>query len=505
MKAGTGTGFVRWIAALLVAAAASGCATLDPVQGERLAADAPVHDCLGWYAALDAAVDGAGVRDGRDARVAGFPYLRVDRFAAALAGEAHGERDKLHALADLMLGLDLEARTHEIANLPRKSLAALWQDRGEPNVSAAVRETRECGRQLRDFDLEHPGTGAALLARLAVPDDYFTGYRLAGLYALTKIPFSAGVVRHMAQTREAFARDLAATAEGTVLRYSPNSRPRLSPARLRDIFQRAVDNPLRVPDPTDEEMAALFAFYAPTFEVETTGDHDRPGALRWRWGALPEVEAADTAVYRQVAYTRYRGVNLMQLVYTLWFPERPAQSAGDLLAGPIDGVVFRVTLSPQGVPLVYDTIHPCGCYHMFFPTPRARPVPAPEGEVEWAFVPQSLDAIGHEDKLVVRIATRTHYVERVFVDRVDSVARYDLRPYDELRSLPLMPGGHRSVFGTDGLLPGTQRGERFLFWPMGIASAGSMRQWGRQPTAFVGRRHFDDADLIERRFVLDLQ
>ena len=39
MKAGTGTGFVRWIAALLVAAAASGCATLDPVQGERLAAD----------------------------------------------------------------------------------------------------------------------------------------------------------------------------------------------------------------------------------------------------------------------------------------------------------------------------------------------------------------------------------------------------------------------------------------------------------------------------------
>ena len=27
-----------------------------------------------------------------------------------------------------------------------------------------------------------------------------------------------------------------------------------------------------------------------------------------------------------------------------------------------------------------------------------------------------------------------------------------------------------------------------------------MRQWGRQPTAFVGRRHFDDADLIERRF-----
>jgi hypothetical protein len=29
-----------------------------------------------------------------------------------------------------------------------------------------------------------------------------------------------------------------------------------------------------------------------------------------------------------------------------------------------------------------------------------------------------------------------------------------------------------------------------------------MRQWGHHATAFVGRRHFDDADLIEARFVI---
>jgi hypothetical protein len=40
---------------------------------------------------------------------------------------------------------------------------------------------------------------------------------------------------------------------------------------------------------------------------------------------------------------------------------------------------------------------------------------------------------------------------------------------------------------------------------MGIASAGAMRQWGRHATAFVGRRHFDDADLFEKRFVFDLK
>jgi len=50
----------------------------------------------------------------------------------------------------------------------------------------------------------------------------------------------------------------------------------------------------------------------------------------------------------------------------------------------------------------------------------------------------------------------------------------------------------------------TERAERWLFWPMGIDSAGAMRQWGRHATAFVGRRHFDDADLLEKRFVLQL-
>ena len=38
-----------------------------------------------------------------------------------------------------------------------------------------------------------------------------------------------------------------------------------------------------------------------------------------------------------------------------------------------------------------------------------------------------------------------------------------------------------------------------------ILAAGAMRQWGRQATAFVGRRHFDDADLFEKRFRFDLR
>jgi hypothetical protein len=84
------------------------------------------------------------------------------------------------------------------------------------------------------------------------------------------------------------------------------------------------------------------------------------------------------------------------------------------------------------------------------------------------------------------------------------VARYSFRSYDALRSLERGGGESRSAFGADGLIAGTERAERFYFWPMGIASAGAMRQWGHEATAFIGRRHFDDADLFERRFVFDL-
>jgi hypothetical protein len=104
-------------------------------------------------------------------------------------------------------------------------------------------------------------------------------------------------------------------------------------------------------------------------------------------------------------------------------------------------------------------------------------------------------------RITVRVATRTHYVVDVRVGSGADAARpYRIVDDDVLRALPRPDGGTRSAFGPNGIVPGSERAERFVFWPMGIDNAGAMRQWGRQATAFVGRRHFDDADLIERRF-----
>ena len=484
--------FLRRLAILAAACAAAGCAAPGGPLGTHLAsASAPVRECAQWFRALDEEVDAAGVRDAQYTRVRGFPYLRVDRIGAAMAQRAAHDGRLLAAQVERMQGLDLDSRRFELENLVPGRNRLLLQ------------RARDCGNLLKEADLASPAAREQLLHEARVPDDYSTARRALGLYPLTRLPFAFGVKRWERSTRAAFA---APAAEGARVRYAPPARASIARETVASLLARANLDPLGQAALSGRELELLAAAYAPSFDVEVRGDHDRFGELRWRRGApAPEVEAAEPAVYLLPAYTRYGDRVLLQLVYAIWFPERPSSGALDLLAGRLDGLLWRVTLAPDGEPLLYDSIHPCGCYHQFFPTPRARPRPAPDSLEEWAFVPQSLPRLAEGERPVVELASGTHYISRVSLVRgIDSVVRYAFHPYDELRSLQRMDGGRRSAFGPDGLVAGTERAERFLFWPMGIASAGAMRQWGRHATAFVGRRHFDDADLLERRFELDL-
>ena len=477
----------------LLVLAVGGCAALDdPFRAHLDAPSEQVRDCANWYVALDQAIDQAGVRDAQYARVAGFPYLRVDRPLAALRERAAQSAPALNAYAERLGELDLEARAHEIANLPRERI-----ERG-----FALQRTRDCGRLLRELDLARPQARAAMLQGAQVPDEYSLAGRIVGLYPLTRLAFAGGIRKWEQETLSAFQSE----NHDKGVRYAPPTGNWLPRRAVAGVLARANFDPLRQPLLSERDFVSLAEIYAPSFEIPIRGEHDRFGELRWRRGAqVPEVNAAELAVYVHPAYTRYGERLLLQLVYTIWFPERPARGAVDFLAGHLDGIIWRVTLAPDGEPLVYDSIHPCGCYHLFFPTPRARPRPAPDALEEWAFAPQSLPRVGEEERPVVRLASGTHYIEGVSLVRgPDSLTRYVFHAYDELRSLPRLDGGRASAFGPDGLIAGTERLERFFFWPTGVPSAGAMRQWGRHATAFIGRRHFDDADLIERRFELDL-
>jgi hypothetical protein len=194
---------------------------------------------------------------------------------------------------------------------------------------------------------------------------------------------------------------------------------------------------------------------------------------------------------------------LLQLEYWIWFPGRPKASAFDLLGGALDGVLWRVSLTPEGEPWVYDSIHACGCYHLFFPTARAVLKPQPDTLDETSFVAQPLPRIAPGSPIEVWIQAGTHYIQRVVAgDSGVPRTSYAFREERSLRSMPQPDGASASLFRPDGIVPGSERGERWLFWPMGIREPGAMRQWGRHATAFVGRRHFDDPGLIPGSFEL---
>ena len=451
-------------AALLAAGCATGTGSLAP---HLESGSAEVRECAQWYQALDVEVDAAGVRDAQAARVRGFPHLRVDRFLAALSERAAQDEGALRAYAERLAELDLEARVHEIQNLPTL-----------PNEAARLqmlRRARDCARTLREADLASAAGRAAMLAAAKVPDER---------------PH-AGLPEHEAAWERRTLAAFQARPDDAVhrVRYAPPAGAGLPRSVVAGLLGRASFDALGYLALSPREIDRLALTYAPTIEIQTRDDADRFGWLRWRRGAsLPQVDAAEPTVYVRAAYTRYGKHLLLQLVYTLWFPERPPRGSFDPAGGPLDGVTWRVTLAPDGEPLVYDSIHACGCFHVFLATARAQQRPAPPAGTPRAFVPQRLPRVAEDERPVVTLASATHDVESVRLERgADSLVRYALRPYDELRSMPRLVGNHASAFGSDGRIAGS-----------------AARQWGRQPTASSGRRHFDDADLFERSFEFQL-
>ncbi len=433
---------------------------------------------MALYQQVDAAVDRAGVRDGGAHRPPGFPYLRSDRFLASFAAEL-SEGQWLDWLARLRQ-LDLEARYAELANLNNPNWAqGKW---------AAL---QDCGRRWAALDAQSPQRMQRLRDAVAVPDDYSDVARALGVYPVSALLLRLGVAGY----QQDILRDYRGEWDGPAANWQlwqpaqAPAAPARPPAWRRDS--------LGIPHLDAQEQQRLLDAHAPAFLIDQRGEFDEPGRPLPGGGfeARPEM-------FQRLGWTRFHGQVLPQLIYVVWFSERPARGLLDPYAGPLDSVIWRVTLGPDGAPLVYDSVHSCGCYHSVFPARQLtraargsiwqeRPV-MPQGQVPWS-------------ELAVVLDSGRHYVRRVIPrQQARALANQSrellLRPYDALRSLPVSRNRRASLFQPDGLVSGSERLERYWLWPSGVPDPGAMRQWGRHPTAFVGRAHFDDPRALERWF-----
>ena len=512
-----------WLtAAALVLAPANSTALNLPRAAEQYPGSAA--QCRSYFSELDARARAAGVTDAQYTPVAGHPYLRTDRLMAGplkptlksafkpLASRVRPDAGaSFRAWVDGLRQRDADAREMEVANLPPKALTAMapWG----PDKTALVRRAAACATVLSSADLSDAQRRRELVNAVSVPDEYVTWQRAAGLYPLAVPFFLAGVQDlHRELSRPFREPRRASSMTGHWVRYTPRSTgPRGSAPdfdTLRAFARRIAANAARLPAADEGLLESLFLHHAPVLEVDARSHDDRIGTPTWGSEPPAFVDVKKPVTYTQVTFAHFDGHVLPQLNYTVWFPRRPPSGPLDLLSGHLDGVTYRVTLDLDGHPLLRDTMHNCGCYHFFVPTSRVvlRRDDWP-GE-EPPFIPQFLDRNvepGVGVRTLLRIASGTHYVQRVTVERPERapstrVSPYRIAAYGELRSLPRDDGTRRSLFGPDGIVAGTERAERFFFWPMGVPAPGEMRQAGHHAIAFVGRRHFDDPGLIERYF-----
>lgn len=439
--------------------------------------------CADLRHSFDQTVARQRVADPRYQRHTLDPWLRSDRFHSNALARAVGAGTDPEPILQAMADMDAAATARERARLDPGSS---WHE-GEMQTcrAAAVRridERLERDRRLRRTVLEH-----------VHPDAYRSWQRALGGYVFARPFLRQGAQRwrlgeHRLQ-REQSPPEIA-------LRWQPPRRASLDQGRVAQHLEQARQaHPLGWPWPDQATRKALLETFAPVVDSPSPASADRIGRLEGRAGR-PHVDIDDPVAYTEAGLVHLGSDVLLQLSYTFWFPERSPERALDPYAGPIDGLTWRVTLDRDGRPLLWDSIHACGCYYTLI-LPADAPV-----------VFRNPDPVAREDPLVLTGPAATSQIRFVvspgahflrWPAALDAPAEqgaatthtYALRPYAEL----LEAGPKRPPFRPDGLLTGTSRLERLFLFPAGIPDPGAMRSKGHHATAFLGRRHFDDSEL----------
>jgi len=482
--------FIRFYSFILVIGLQA-CAVSQPLV---LPLKVDTASCEQFFREMDYKVDEFGVMDAGALRIEGFPALRTDRLLASFAGHELTET-AYPAWLERLRRMDETARLIEWRNLPDKAKVRLRAS-AEGDVEEAV---SHCGRILAEQVLNSPDQRTNLLSEIQPPEAYSSWQRVFGLYFLTRWAIVNGVRQLHNEMREPFLMNSQSpAAQVRMIRYQPPSSPATRSAEVAEMLAQSAANPLAIPEPTERQLEQLFSAYAPVWLVDTASDVDRIGKVKLSADGHVHIDTQQPVVYRLSSHTRFGNQILLQLNYLIWFPARPTTGLLDIYAGRFDGLIWRVTLNMDGWPLAYDSIHSCGCYYLVFPGQGMRVVQPQDGS-EPILTPQPILARQPGERVVVKIAAGNHFIDGIATQQpVADTEQYRWQDYDVLRSLPMPNDGYRSLFDENGLVPGSERTERFLLWPMGVPNAGAMRQWGTHAIAFIGKRYFDDPSLMEK-------
>ncbi len=478
-----------------------GCAMM---QRPELKSEQPV-EAYRFLKRLDSIIEEAKVRDASHYPVPKFPYLRTNRFLADYKRFLRTDREKALWLKWLHQ-IDEFNRKKEISRLPDTYVMEICgTEVTETNKDILLDTYRDAAATLMAHDKQNPRLFEMVAKRCNVPDDYSLTMRIVGVYPLLSIPMIIATDLSHVETRNTFEKPLdLLPVDGTLIRYVPQKKTRMSTDELNKIMLDSSENILNVPLPSAHLQERLATAFAPVIIQDTAADYDYIGAIECE-GDTYRLNPETPAVYYYFSHMYLHDEPILQINYAFWYPRRAGKRATWIEHGRLDGSTLRISLDRNGEVFMVDTVNNCGCYHIFAPREDRIEKIKQRPFTYDAFVPQWVPAVSSQQRLGIRVISGWHQVRRfVTADISDSAESrsYILLPYSTLESLPVDNDRSRSIFNENGIARGSSRwAEPIVFFSMGIPSVGSMRQRGNHPTVLVGNEHFADPNFFNRHFI----
>jgi hypothetical protein len=234
-------------------------------------------------------------------------------------------------------------------------------------------------------------------------------------------------------------------------------------------------------------------------------EYDLIGEARLRHddhGKLKSFVAGPPKVYVIVKKLPIEGHEHTQITYTAWYPAHPRMKAIDLEEADVDSCVLRVTLDKDNVPLFYETIAACGCFHKVFversvEEASRKAFGPPEKDKKFSVERSLKDSIDWEvagvvdepsdqpRRPVVFLKAGEHKVlglgsaARLKVPAAAEKHPYEMTSYADLYTIPVEGSGEQAPFfdmEKGGKVRGAERRkEKFLFSFAGVDAAGQPR------------------------------
>ena len=489
-----------FVVLLLVSLLLVGCASLSS-RRISISLERP-GKCQAFFDQLDEKVREAGVRDASSVPIPGFPYLRTNRFLAALKNTFKDSKGK-EAWVRWMQELDLKSRKKEVSNLPEAMLLLpISKETKQADREEILSRVNSCSSELLNHDQTRSDFYAALEPLVDVQDEYSCLMRTLGLYPLIALPVAAATNSSRKKMRSWFDMNLdQLPVDGHLRPFVPGEDVNLPETEVREIMEEAKRNPLGVPLLDKKVEKELVASFAPVLIQDVAAPYDQLGEVVWKDDRI-EVNPEKPTVYYYLSHAFLKGEPILQINYVIWYSERAGERPPWIELGHLDGLTIRVSLDHQGKSFMTDVVMDCGCYHLFAPQKERVDRLLPRPLMFDAFMPQWLPALSPGERLGIRVSSGWHQVQRLMAVRetLDPIF-YQLLSYDVLEALPHEEGQTENIFDARGIAKGSERPERFLLFSMGIPSVGSMRQRGHHAIELIGRVHFDDPLLFDQNFV----